>query len=164
MPIGNREENLNRAIICFKEALRFWTPEKDPLDYALVQRNLGDVYSKLPTGDQKVNLNRAIDHYKEALCFCTSENNPFQYADTQFQFGNACIMISKEHQENYMDQAISCFENDGPQSIIVWSSFVTILTFNFARLIFSFCSDSCIVCASVRWFNSARATSNSFFA
>src|SRR5258707_12133358 len=34
LPTGDRVANLTRAIGCFQQALRFWTPEAAPLDYA----------------------------------------------------------------------------------------------------------------------------------
>src|SRR5690349_17545824 len=34
---GDRAANLRRAISCYEEALRFWTPEMVPHDYATTQ-------------------------------------------------------------------------------------------------------------------------------
>ncbi len=67
LPGGDRGENLARAIACYQEALRFWTPEAAPLQYAMTQNNLGNAYWNLPTGDRGENLARAIACYTEAL-------------------------------------------------------------------------------------------------
>jgi hypothetical protein len=38
---GDRRANLQRSIECFTKALRFYTAEAAPLDYAVTQNNLG---------------------------------------------------------------------------------------------------------------------------
>src|SRR5690349_6531798 len=53
---GSRTTNLERAIACYQDALRFRTPEIAPLDYALTQTNLGITYWKMLTGDRTTNL------------------------------------------------------------------------------------------------------------
>ena len=53
--------NLQRSIECFTKALRFFTAESAPADYAATQVNLGAAYAELPTGDRGANLARAID-------------------------------------------------------------------------------------------------------
>ena len=45
---GDRAANLERAIACFTEALRFFTAEAAPLDYAMTQVNLGAAYALAP--------------------------------------------------------------------------------------------------------------------
>lgn len=37
LPTGDRGAHLQRAITCYREALRFWVPESAPLDYAMIQ-------------------------------------------------------------------------------------------------------------------------------
>ena len=89
LPAGDRAANLQRAIGCYTEALRFRTAEAAPLDYAMTQNNLGIAYSDLPTGDRAANLQRAIGCYTEALRFRTAEAAPLDYAATQNNLGNA---------------------------------------------------------------------------
>lgn len=47
---GDRAGNLVQAIECYQQALRFWTPETAPLDYAMAQNNLGNAYRDLLNG------------------------------------------------------------------------------------------------------------------
>ena len=56
LPTGDRAANLARAIDCYTEALRFYTAEAAPLEYAMTQNNLGNAYAELPTGDRAANL------------------------------------------------------------------------------------------------------------
>jgi len=67
LPTGDRAANLEQAIACYREALRFRTPEAAPLDYAMIQNNLGTAYADLPTGDRAANLEQAIECYSAAL-------------------------------------------------------------------------------------------------
>jgi tetratricopeptide (TPR) repeat protein len=79
---GDRTANLQQAIACFTEALRFRTPDAAPMDYALTQSNLGAAYAELPTGDQTANLQQAIACFTEALRFRTPDAAPMDYAWT----------------------------------------------------------------------------------
>ena len=46
-PNGNREENLNLAILNHTAALRLISEQQRPLDYATIQYNMGFAYSEL---------------------------------------------------------------------------------------------------------------------
>ena len=46
LPAGDRAANLNRAIDCYTQALRFFTAEADPRLYAVTQDNLGNAYAE----------------------------------------------------------------------------------------------------------------------
>jgi hypothetical protein len=90
LPIGERAANLQRAIDCYHEALRFRTIEADPSGYAIAQHNLGDACLVIPIGDRAANLARAIDCYNKALPFRTAEADPLNYASIQHNLGVAC--------------------------------------------------------------------------
>ena len=63
--VRDKEDNLNKAIIAFEEALKIYTIEKYPLDYAMTQNNLGIAYSDFSeVRDKEDNLNKAIRAYK----------------------------------------------------------------------------------------------------
>jgi tetratricopeptide (TPR) repeat protein len=93
LPTGDRAANLEQAIQCYREALRFRTPEAAPLDYATTQNNLGIAYRNLPTGDRAANLEQAIQCYQEALRFRTPEAAPLAYAATQNNLGTAYLHL-----------------------------------------------------------------------
>jgi hypothetical protein len=69
LPTDPNGVNLERAIACYWEALRIWTPETAPLDYASTQHNLGNAYSDLPIGDRSANLAQAIACYGRPCVF-----------------------------------------------------------------------------------------------
>jgi len=99
---------LERAISCYKEALRFQTPEADPLGYAAVQNNLGLVYDTLPTGDRTANLERAISSHQEALRFWMPETAPHMYALAQDNLGKAYNALPTGDRTANLERAISC--------------------------------------------------------
>jgi len=80
---------LQRAIEHYEAALRIYTEEAAPQDWATTQNNLGVAYSDLPTGDRGENLRRAIEHYEAALRVRTEEAAPQEWAATQNNLGTA---------------------------------------------------------------------------
>ena len=76
LPDGDRAANLRRAIACYEEALRVFTPEAAPRDSAKVLQSLGGAYAALHDGDRAANLRRAIACYEEALRLHTPEASP----------------------------------------------------------------------------------------
>ena len=87
--MGDRAANLQKAIACYEQALRVFTPEAAPLDYAMTQNDLGNAYADLPVGDRAANLRQAIACYEQALRVLTPEAAPRDYALTQNNLGNA---------------------------------------------------------------------------
>jgi tetratricopeptide (TPR) repeat protein len=109
LPTGDRAENLERAIGCYREALRVYTPEAAPFQYATTQNNLGTAYSDLPTGDRAENLERAIGCYREALRVYTPEAAPLDYAMTQNNLGNAYSDLPTGDRAENLERAIGCY-------------------------------------------------------
>jgi len=110
LPTGERAANLARAIECYQQVLRFYTPEAAPLGYAMTQNNLGLTYADLPTGDRAANLRQAIACYQEALRFYTLETAPLQYATTQNNLGNAYADLPTGDRAANLRQAIECYQ------------------------------------------------------
>lgn len=74
--LGNRQENLVRAIACYAAALRVYTERDFPRDWAGTQLNLGNAYLSLPMGDQGKNVARAIEYCRDALRVFTERDFP----------------------------------------------------------------------------------------
>ena len=106
---GDRAANLQRAIGCYTEALRFRTAEAAPLDYAGTQNNLGLAYAGLPAGDRADNLQRAIACYTEALRFYTAQAAPLDYASTQHNLGNVYRGLPAGDRAANLQRAIACY-------------------------------------------------------
>ncbi len=110
-PTGSRVENQQRAIVAYQEALRFWTAEAAPLDYARVMNNLGIAYTNLAeVEDRAGNLGRAVAAYREALCFWTAEAAPLGYAMAQDNLGVAYRNLSViEDRAGNLGRAVAAF-------------------------------------------------------
>jgi tetratricopeptide (TPR) repeat protein len=92
--IEDRADNLRRAIAAFTEALRYYTPQNAPLDYAMTQNNLGNAYGILAAiEDRADNLRRAIAACTEALRYYTPESAPLDYAMTQANMGMVYVEL-----------------------------------------------------------------------
>ena len=109
LPTGDRTANLERAMACFAEALRFHTAEAAPLEYATLHYDMGGAYARLPTGDRTANLERAIACYAEALRFHTAEAAPFQYAMVQSNLGVAYSELPTGDRTANLERAIACY-------------------------------------------------------
>ncbi|HTP25997.1 MAG TPA: CpXC domain-containing protein [Anaeromyxobacteraceae bacterium] len=62
-----RDDLVRLAIPHFDTALEWRSFERDPLDWAFTQINLGLAYARLRTGDRRGDLRRALNHYAEAV-------------------------------------------------------------------------------------------------
>jgi tetratricopeptide (TPR) repeat protein len=82
---------LQQAIRCYEAALRVWTEEAFPADWAMTQNNLGSAYQNLPTGDRAANLQQAIACYEAALRVYTEEAFPEYHAIAAGNLGEARV-------------------------------------------------------------------------
>jgi CHAT domain-containing protein/tetratricopeptide (TPR) repeat protein len=117
LPTGDRTDNLKKAMACYQEALRIWTPETEPLKYARAQTNLGNAYNELPTGDRAANQRMAIACFQEALRFFTQEAAPFEYAATQVNLGNAYSELPTGDHAANLNQAMACYQ----EALRIWT-------------------------------------------
>ena len=102
-----------KAVACYEEALTFYKSENIPLDYAMVQNNMGNVYLSGVTGDQETDLRRAVACYKEALRFCPLETAPSSHAVIQTNLGFAYAELPAGERAQRMQnlhQAIACYK------------------------------------------------------
>ena len=69
--LGERESGtarLEEAVAAFREALKEWTRERVPLDWAMTQNNLGDALQTLGERESgTARLDEAVAAYREAL-------------------------------------------------------------------------------------------------
>ena len=74
LPGEDRAARLRESLAAYDEALRFWTPDTAPLDYATTQNNRGNRLgnlANLPGEDRTVRLRESLAAYEEALRFWT---------------------------------------------------------------------------------------------
>ena len=110
LPNGNREDNLQNAIACYKLALSVFTKTKFPYDWAMTHNNLGNAYSDLATGSREDNLQNAIACYKSALRVFTEDEFPCEWATTQHNLGADYSILPYGNRDNNLQQAIAHYE------------------------------------------------------
>ncbi len=90
---GERESGtarLEEAVAAYREALKEWTRERVPLDWATTQNNLGNALQTLGERESgTARLEEAVAAYREALKERTRERVPLDWAMTQNNLGNA---------------------------------------------------------------------------
>jgi tetratricopeptide (TPR) repeat protein len=108
--LGDRGENLRKAISCYERALEVYTREAYPQDWAMTQNNLGVVWGDRPDGDRGENLRRAISCYEGALEVYTREAYPQDWARTQNNLGSAWGDRPDGDRGENLRKAISSYE------------------------------------------------------
>ena len=77
---------LEEAVAAYREALKEWTRERVPLQWAMTQNNLGTALATLGERESgTARLEEAVAAYREALKEWTRERVPLQWAMTQIQ-------------------------------------------------------------------------------
>ena len=89
-------ENSKKVFRAVKEALKIYTLEDFPVDYAEVQTEIGTMYCIFAEIDNLTeNCKKAIEAYKEALKVFTLKDFQEKYAITQTNLGNAYRILSR---------------------------------------------------------------------
>ncbi|NJK65353.1 MAG: hypothetical protein HC789_02755 [Microcoleus sp. CSU_2_2] len=97
---SERIVHLKSAIAAYAQALTCYSPERDPLNYAGVQNNIGTACWNLCQHEpSEILLVRAIAAYREALKYRTPELVPAAAAATQNNLGTAYWHLANQFQE-----------------------------------------------------------------
>ncbi|MGB6873498.1 MAG: tetratricopeptide repeat protein [Dehalococcoidia bacterium] len=107
-----KAEYMKTAITAYEEALRTYTLERFPMDYAMIQNNLGSAYGTLAEVEAKAeNCKKAITAHEEALKLYTLERFPMNYGITQMNLGTAYRTLAEvEEKAENSKRAIKAFE------------------------------------------------------
>ncbi len=107
----NTEDNLNRAIKAYKDALRARRSDRYPAKYAMTQCNLGNAYNALAEIKDRIrNLRLAIRAYQEALKVYEIGKYPIDYAATQNNLGTTYSALAEiMDREEYTKKAVAAY-------------------------------------------------------
>jgi tetratricopeptide (TPR) repeat protein len=105
-PLGNRAENLEKAIHHYRQALDVYTRQAYPEQWATTQNNLGEAYRNRIRDERAENLEQAIFHFQQALEVYTRQAYPEQWAATQNNLGNAYLERIRGDRAENLEQAI----------------------------------------------------------
>jgi len=105
-------ESLKKSLNYFDEALKIWTLEKQPLQYANLHMSMGQIYKYLYQLDHSKNsLEKAIENYDESIKIYTFKKYPFKYAQIKYNLGNIYGYLSESGDYPSMIKAKSSFED-----------------------------------------------------
>jgi tetratricopeptide (TPR) repeat protein len=105
-PLGNRAENLEKAIHHYQQALEVLTRQAYPEQWAGTQNNLGNAYRNRIRGERAENLEQAIFHYRQALDVYTRQAYPEDWAMTQNNLAAAYLYRIRGERAENLEQAI----------------------------------------------------------
>ena len=102
---------LEEAVVAYREALKEYTRERVPLDWAMTQNNLGNALGSL--GERESGTERlegAVAAYREALKEYTRERVPLKWAMTQNNLGTALSCLGeRESGTERLDGAVTAY-------------------------------------------------------
>lgn len=109
----HKVNNQEKATGNFNEALKVWTAESHPLNYAKVHKYFGDMYIRYYKIFENADyLIMAEKEYEEALEFYSPERHPFLYAVANYQLGSLKILLFRfETGDKYLYEAARAYEN-----------------------------------------------------
>ena len=97
--LGGREngtETLQKAIVAYNEALKEFTRDRDPLDWAGTQLGIGDVFEALGERESGTEiLQKAVTAYGEALKEYKPDSDFLDWARTQSHLNSALDLIAR---------------------------------------------------------------------
>lgn len=97
-PRENSLVNLEKALRAFQFARDRCDPNRQPNAYAMIQNNLGSVYSDLAAQQDPIeNLQRAIEAYQASIDYRSHEADRSRYAATQNNLGTAYWHLAQHH-------------------------------------------------------------------
>ena len=96
---GAHRARMTDAINAYHSALRIFTRDAYPTEFAIIHNNLATAYLSIPMNDehQKVREALAVQSFQHALEVVTLINQPSEYAMLQNNLGNALQYASSTH-------------------------------------------------------------------
>lgn len=107
--LGNRSDNLEQAIFCYREALPIFTETSFPIQYSHIMNNLGNALVARSVGNPQDNLEEAIRCFHAAINIRTREAFPAFYAQSMSNLGNAFLARVAGDREHNIEEAIICY-------------------------------------------------------
>ncbi len=100
------------AISLYQQALRTFTKELYPAEYAIIHNNLATAFLSIPMSDEKAKMREAlaVQSFEAALEVITIEDNPSEYAMLQNNLGNALQYVSSSHAVENNMRALEAYD------------------------------------------------------
>jgi len=105
------EDSFHQAISYLQATRTDWTREKDPLEWAMVERNIGFAVTMMSEiNKQPALLKEALTHFQGALTVYDSHTDSIDAAFVQYEIGNAFKGIANgEAGDDSLRRAVECY-------------------------------------------------------
>ena len=113
--LGKRDrgtKRLKQAVEAYQLALKGWTRDRAPLDWAGTQNNLGTALQTLGECESDTDrLEQAVEAFQQALKEYTRDEVPLGWAATQNNLGNALATLGERDSDtDRLEQAVEAFQ------------------------------------------------------
>ncbi|AIA55446.1 hypothetical protein [Acidithiobacillus caldus] len=100
------------AVRRYHSALKIFTAENHPREFAIIQNNIATAYLSMTMGEEagKMREALAVQAYEAALKVLRLEDHPNEYAMLQNNLGNALQYASSSHPVENNLRAVQCYE------------------------------------------------------
>jgi tetratricopeptide (TPR) repeat protein len=97
--VASGRARIQEAIGSYHKALRVFTREKHPREFALLHNNLAIAYLSIPASDERARMREAlaVQSFEEVLKVINLIDHPTEYAMIQNNLGNALQYVSSGH-------------------------------------------------------------------
>jgi tetratricopeptide (TPR) repeat protein len=114
--LGDRESGtarLEEAVEAYRDALKEYTREREPLKWAMIQNNLGSALRALGERESDTaRLEQAVAAFRDALLEHTRERVPLDWAMTQNNLGNALrVLGGRESKTARLEEAVEAYRD-----------------------------------------------------
>jgi len=109
---GMHKTPITNAINAYQRALRTFSKEAHPTEFAILHNNLATAYLSIPMSDQRGKMREAlaVQSFEEALKIVTLIDQPSEYAMLQNNLGNALQYVSSSHAVENNLRALDAYE------------------------------------------------------
>lgn len=109
---GRNRGALLEAVKCYQEALKFFSREQFPEEFAFAQNNLALAYLSIPTieASDQLRVAIAIQALREALKVYQKDTHPELWSSTQLNLANALQYAPTSHVKENLQEAVNLYE------------------------------------------------------
>jgi tetratricopeptide (TPR) repeat protein len=106
------QARITDAIAAYHRALRTFTREAHPVEFAIIHNNLATAYLSIPLTDERAKMREAlaVQSFEHALEVVTLVDHPSEYAMLQNNLGNALQYASSSHAVENNLRAIAAYD------------------------------------------------------
>ncbi len=109
-PLGDRAENLERAIWHFQSTLDVFSPDTSPEQWAISHYNLAQAHKNRWLGDRADNLKQAIAHFEQVLEVLRPENDAERWVTTHYHLATTYFEYEGPERDEFLERAFAHFE------------------------------------------------------